>query len=312
MRALGVVPFLVSIAQRSYLAAHGRTRPLVVAVVLGNLVNAALDLVLIFGVRALGVPAFGAIGAAIATMTVQVVTVALYAAATREIDRGKPRVTSTRADIAAIARYGVSVGAQLFAEVGIFAIATVCAARIGEHSADAHAIALNLSSLTFSFSVGIASATSVRVGLAVGAGDLALARRRGLQALTVGLGGMSCFAMIFLVAPHVIASAFTADTAVVAQAVPLLEIAALFQLSDGAQAIAAGALRGLGRTRATFVANAIGHYAIGLPLLLGLGFGAGLGAPGLWWGLSVGLTATALYLVAAFLRGTRSRTPSRS
>jgi len=83
-------------------------------------------------------------------------------------------------------------------------------------------------------------------------------------------------------------------------------IAALFQLSDGTQAIGAGALRGTGDTRATLWANLIGHYAIGLPLLLGLGFGAHLGAPGLWWGLSVGLTATALLLVARFLQQTRT------
>ncbi|MGE5180572.1 MAG: MATE family efflux transporter, partial [Acidobacteriota bacterium] len=171
---------------------------------------------------------------------------------------------------------------------------------------DAHSIALNLSSFTFSFAVGVASATSVRVGHAVGAGDLALARRRGLGGLRVGLAGMACFAAIFLAIPRVLAAAFTADRAVIDATVPLLQIAALFQLSDGSQAIGAGALRGLGHTRATFVANLVGHYAIGLPILLGLAFGAHMGAPGLWWGLSVGLTVTAAYLVLAFLRGTRS------
>ena len=89
--------------------------------------------------------------------------------------------------------------------------------------------------------------------------------------------------------------------------VALLQIAALFQLSDGTQAIAAGALRGLGDTRATFVGNVIGHYAIGLPISLSLAFGAGLGARGLWWGLSAGLTVTALYLVARFVRTTHRR-----
>jgi MATE family multidrug resistance protein len=97
---------------------------------------------------------------------------------------------------------------------------------------------------------------------------------------------------------------FTRDPAVIAATVPLIRIAALFQLSDGAQAISAGALRGLGDTRATLVGNLIGHYAIGLPISIALGFYAGWGAPGLWWGLSAGLTATALYLIATFLRGT--------
>jgi multidrug resistance protein, MATE family len=306
LRALGVVPFLIAIAQRSYLMAHGRGRPLVIAVVVGNIVNAGLDLALIYGVPALGVPPLGVIGAALATTLVQIVTVFVYALATRELDRGLPRARATRADLAAIARYGVPVGGQLFAEVGIFGVATVCAARLGKLPADAHAIALNLSSLTFSFAVGVASATSVRVGLAVGAGDLALARQRGLQAIRIGLAGMSCFAAVFLLVPAALGSIFTGDHAVIAATVPLFHIAALFQLSDGTQAIGAGALRGLGDTRATLVANVIGHYGVGLPILLALGFGAGLGAPGLWWGLSCGLTATALYLVFRFVRGTRA------
>jgi MATE family multidrug resistance protein len=86
-------------------------------------------------------------------------------------------------------------------------------------------------------------------------------------------------------------------------------IAALFQLSDGTQAIGAGALRGVGDTRATLIGNVIGHYAVGLPISLSLGFAAAMGAPGLWLGLSAGLTVTALYLVQRFLVKTRSGSP---
>jgi MATE family multidrug resistance protein len=116
---------------------------------------------------------------------------------------------------------------------------------------------------------------------------------------------MAAFALMFVSIPAVLARAFTDDPAVIAAAVPLLMIAALFQLSDGAQAIGAGALRGLGDTRATLIGNLIGHYAIGLGISLGLGFGAGMGAPGLWLGLSAGLTVTALYLLARFLAATK-------
>src|SRR5262249_29697417 len=133
----------------------------------------------------------------------------------------------------------------LLAEIGIFGVATVIAAYLGTRPAAAHSIALNISSLTFSLSVGVASATSVRVGLAVGAGDLALARRRGLGALRIGWTAMACFGAVFLIAPGALAAAFTDQPAVVAQAIPLLQIAAVFQLSDGTQAIGAGALRGL-------------------------------------------------------------------
>jgi MATE family multidrug resistance protein len=143
------------------------------------------------------------------------------------------------------------------------------------------------------------------VGHAIGAGDLALARRRGSIGLVVGGVVMGTFALTFVAIPGALAGLVTNDPAVVAATIPLLQIAALFQLSDGAQAIAAGALRGIGDTRATFVGNVLGHYGVGLAISLSLAFGAGMGAPGLWWGLSAGLTATAAYLLQRFLAGTR-------
>ena len=299
MRALGIVPSLLAIPLRAYLAARGHTRPLVVAVIAGNVVNVGLDLVLIFGAH------LGVLGAGMATTIVQVLTLVVYAAAVRTLDRGETRETSTRGDLLAIFRFGWPVGGQLFAEVGVFGIATVLAAHLGEVPAAAHSIALNLASFTFSFALGVASATSVRVGHAVGAGDLALARHRGLIGLQTGLAVMACFAATFLLVPALVAHAFTSSSPVVTATVPLLQIAALFQLSDGTQAIGAGALRGLGDTRATLWGNLLGHYVVGLPISLALGFGAALGAPGLWWGLSAGLTVTGAFLFVRFLRSTR-------
>jgi multidrug resistance protein, MATE family len=305
LRAVGIVPFLVTVALRSYLAAHHVTRPLIVAVVAGNVVNFALDVALIFGVPALHVPAMGVLGAALATTAVLALTVVVYAVGVRSLDGASPRPPSTAADLKAIVRVGAPVGGQIFAEVGIFGVATVIAAHMGELPAAAHSIALGIASFTFSFTVGIAAATSVRVGHATGAGDLALARRRGLTGLKLGLAVMACFAAVFALIPGTIARAFTGDASVIAAAVPLLYVAAAFQLFDGTQSVVAGALRGLGHTRETLYGNLVGHYAIGLPAILLLGFTAGLGITGVWWGLSCGLAATGMYLLARFLRGTR-------
>ncbi len=297
-RSFGVVPFLIMTAQRSYLAAHDVTRPLVIAVIAGNLANAALDVVLIFGAGP--IPAMGVLGAATATVGVQLVTAAIYFAGVRAVDGPTPRPTSTRADLAEIVRYGGPVAGHLFAEIGVFGVATVAAAHLGVLPAGAHTIALNVASFTFSIAVGIGAATSVRVGHAVGAGDRAAARARGLLGLKLGLLVMGVGAIVFVSLPRQLAGLFTDQPAVVAAAVPLFQMAALFQLSDGTQAIGAGALGGVGDTRATFIGNLIGHYAVGLPISLVLAFGLGLGAPGLWWGLSAGLTATAVFLVLRF------------
>jgi MATE family multidrug resistance protein len=306
LRAVGVVPFLLSVALRSYLAAVNVTRPLIIAVVVGNIVNAALDVVLIFGVDAIGLPPLGVIGAGLATVSVQIAIVFIYLASARAFDQGEPRPPSRRSDLVEILRYGGPVGGQLFAEVGIFGVATMLAANLGTVPVAAHTIALTVSSFTFSAAVGIGAATAVRVGHAIGAGDVPLARRRGLIGFGLGIGVMAVFALVFVVVPGPIVRVFSDDPGVLAVAVPLFLVAALFQLSDGAQAIGAGALRGLGDTRATLIGNLIGHYAIGLGISLTCAYAFDLGVVGLWIGLSVGLTVTALYLVLRFLRGTRA------
>jgi MATE family multidrug resistance protein len=308
LRAIGIAPFLVSIAYRSYLSAHHVTRPLIAAMVIGNLVNAGLDVVLIYGAGPL--PALGVAGAALATISVQLAIVAIYRAGVHAVAGGAAWPTSTRAHIAEILRSGLPIGGHMLAEIGIFALATVLAAHMGTVPAAAHSIALNLASFTFSVALGIGAATAVRVGHAVGAGDRSLARRRGVLGLRLGLAVMSVFVASFVIGARALAGLFTDREAVIAATMPLLQIAALFQLSDGTQAIAAGALRGLGNTRAAFLGNVVGHYGVGLGISLALGFGAGMGAPGLWWGLSAGLTVTAIYLVQRFLAETRAGHPS--
>ena len=300
LRAVGIVPILITVALRSFLAAHHLTRPLVIAVIIGNVVNLMLDYVLIF-------PAgMGVLGAALATTVVQLVTMGLYLVAARTLYQD-PAPASTTKDLRDVLHYGGPVGGQIFAEVGIFGVATVIAAHLGELESAAHAIALNIASFTFSFAMGVAAATSVQVGNAVGAGNLELARSRGLLGIRVGLAVMAGCAVSFLVIPDLIARAFTNDGAVIAASVPLLHIAALFQLFDGTQSIGAGALRGLGHTHATLWGNLVGHYVVALPLILVLCFTLGLGIIGVWWGLSAGLTVTAVYLVVMFLRGSRQK-----
>lgn len=301
-RSLGTIPFLCQIAFRSFLQAHGRTTPLVVAVIVGNVINFALDWALVFGVPALGIPALGSIGAAIATSTVVVGTAVYYA----RVAAGITRTLVAASDAPArayddILRLGMPIGLQLFAEVAAFALAAVLAGRLGGMTAAAHQVAIQLASVPFSITLGIGATAAVRVGLAVGASDHAAARKAGFTSLLLGAAVMSTSAALFVIAAAPLAGLFTDRHLVVAAAIPLVQIAAVFQLSDGAQAVAAGALRGAGDTRAAFVANLFGHYAVGLPVALVLAFQLDMGAAGLWWGLSAGLTGTAAALIARFV-----------
>jgi MATE family multidrug resistance protein len=150
--------------------------------------------------------------------------------------------------------------------------------------------------------VGIGAAASVRVGRAVGRTDVPGTRLAGIVAIASGGAFMALAALVFLVAPAPLAGIITNEPAVIEAVVPLLFVAAVFQLSDGVQAVAAGALRGAGDTRFALLANLGGHYLIGLPVGVLLAFQLGLGARGLWWGLSVGLTVVAVGLTLRFLR----------
>jgi len=94
----------------------------------------------------------------------------------------------------------------------------------------------------------------------------------------------------------------TDDPEVLALAAPLLSVAAVFQLSDGVQGVSSGVLRGAADTRYTFAANMVGHWLVGFPVALALGFGAGLGVVGLWWGLCAGLSAVAIALLVRFVQ----------
>jgi MATE family multidrug resistance protein len=304
-RVPGVIPFLAQLAYRGALQAHGYTRPLVLAVVVGNLVNAALDLVLVFGVPAIGLPALGSIGSALATSLVTIATTIYFAAAVGLLVREAPPppagVDPARSSARDLLRVGAPIGLQLAAEVGAFAMASVLAGRLGKVPSAAHQIAIQLASTSFAIAMALGATAAIRVGLAVGAGDHRAARRAGLVTLGLGTAVMSSSALLFVAAPGLLAGLFGTTDVVLAAALPLIQIAAVFQLSDGAQAIGAGALRGAGDTRAAFLANLGGHYLLGVPIAIALGFGAALGAPGLWWGLTAGLTATAAALVGRFV-----------
>lgn len=306
-RAPSVIPVLVAVAARSFLQAHHITRPIVLATVIGNLVNIPGNGLGIYGDRALvalglpaiGLPELGVVGAGLSSTLVSIAMMIVLLRAARWVEHDEPGELSSGAS-RSILRLGAPVGLQLSAEVGVFALASSLAARLGTIPAAAHQIALTLASFSFALALGIGASTSVRVGHAIGRGDTPAARTAGLAGALLGMGLMGCFGLIFVLAPGSLAGLFSSSEAVLAAAIPLLQIAALFQLSDAIQAVMAGALRGAGDTRATLVGNVVGHYALGVPVMVALTFGLELGAPGLWWGLSAGLTATAAALTLRF------------
>jgi MATE family multidrug resistance protein len=264
--------------------------------VVANVANLLLDIGLVYG--KFGLPALGAPGAGLATSICSFLQLAILAWAVWPGVPERPRAIDLRKALVV----GIPVGLQMGAEVGIFALVGLLAGRLGAASLAAHQVAISLASFTFSAAVGVGQAGTVRVGWAVGARNTKGARRAGLIAFAGGAGIMSVSALLFWICPGPLAHLLTDQQEVIAASVPLLAVCAVFQISDGVQAVGAGVLRGAGDTRFPFLANLVGHYCVGLPVAILLGLYLGHGVIGLWWGLCAGLTAVAIALLTRFLR----------
>jgi len=316
-RLPGVAPLLAFTALRSYMQSEGVTRPLLECVVIANVANAPLSWLMVLGdaglerigLPGIGLPALGVVGAGLISSLAAWIKLGWGARAVARLaaPEDPKRRSPNSEEIRKLWKVGLPVGLHLFAEVGGFAVVTFIMGRLGELSLAAHHVALTLAATSFMVPLGGSSAAAVRVGQAVGRGDTAAARRAGITAIGAGAVFMSMCATIFLLFPEVIAGALTDQPDVLAAALPLLRIAALFQISDGLQVIAAGALRGAGDTVGPFVTNLAGHYLLGLPVGLYLTYaagptGQGIGDPDLWWGLLTGLTVVGVTLTIRFLR----------
>jgi multidrug resistance protein, MATE family len=308
---------MVFFAGKAFLQAHGITRPALVGAAVANVVNVLLCAAIVGGdesLRALGLPPvglprLGAVGAAIASDVASLLMAAIVLLAARRTPRslasaamaGRPPSTEPADDevsVPAVLRLGIPIGLQFAAEIGVFTLAAVLAGRLGDVALSAHQIALGLASFTFMGAWGVSGATAVRVGYAVGARTSP--RRPGFVGIALGLGAMVAGAVAFATIPGMLVRMFTLDSLVIATAVPLLRVAAAFQLFDGVQVVAAGALRGAGDVRLPFIANVVSHWCVGFPIALVLGFVLHRGALGLWLGLTAGLVTVAITLAGRF------------
>ena len=314
---LGVFPFLAFVVLRQSLQAMRRLRVLVVVIVVANLANAFLNWVFVYG--HLGMTPMGAPGSAWATVAsrwlMAVLLLTFGWTALRWTLVPFRRETMHTAPLLAMLRLGVPIALQQGIEFGAFAVIGVCMGVLGTVQIAAHQIALNLASLTFMVPLGVGAAAAVRVGHAAGAGDAEGARESARAAIVSGIGFMACTAVVFLLVPGIFAALYTPDQPVAALAAALIPVAGVFQVFDGAQAVCAGVLRGVGDTRAPFFINLAGFWLVGVPVSIGLGFHTRLGAVGLWWGFVAGLAAVAgllLLRVRARLQGEITRTTVES
>lgn len=306
---LALAPALGVAVLQGWLAALGRTQVVLWVTVAAVGVNVVMNWFLIFGNG--GAPALGILGAAIASLVVQVaslVVLALYAALLPALRVHQLFARFWRVDRQALVqvfRLGLPIGFTGLAESGLFQASAVMMGWIGTVELAAHGIALEATAIAFMIHLGLSSAVTIRVAAFAGRGEARALRDAALVAIVISLAVVLCVIVTFVVWPGAIIRLFL-DTSlpdsprIVELGIRFLLMAAIFQTADAMQAIALGMLRGLRDTKVPMWIAAISYWAIGLPAGYLLAFHAGLEGVGLWAGLVVGLAATAAGLMTRF------------
>ncbi len=316
LRALqwGLLPFYFFIVLRSFISALERPGWALVIVFLAVACNVLLNWMFMFG--NLGAPAMGIAGSGFATTLSSVLMfagLALVVVVEKKFRRYQIFGRFWRSDwprLRTLLRLGLPIAGILAFEVTIFNVSALLMGLIDADSLAAHAIAIQIGSISFMVPLGLNQAATVRVGLAHGARNPEGVSRAGWTSFVIGVSFMALTGLVMILAPHLLIRAFidVADPAnahVIGLAVSFLAFAALFQVFDGAQAVAAGMLRGLHDTRVPMIYAAIGYWGVGLPLGVLLAFHFGMAGIGIWIGLALGLAVVAVLLLARWLRHDR-------
>lgn len=307
--AAGALPLLIYFAVRRAMQAMNMVRPVTFALVTANLFNLLGNWLFIYGKW--GFPAMGVVGSGWSTAVARLYMAAFLLGYLFWYDRRHHTEllkTPVEIDLGRIRRLialGLPAAIQFTLEVSVFALVTVLIAKLGAVPLASHQIALNTVALTYMVPLGISSAASVRVGQAIGRKSPKAAVDAGGTAILLGAAFMSLAGIVLLLFPRQIAQIYTHDQEVIRNCVLLLAAGAAFQLFDGIQSVATGALRGAGDTRTPMFCHFTGYWVIGLPLGAWLCFHRGWGAFGLWVGLSLSLILIGIILLLAWRRMTR-------
>ena len=278
----------------------GRTRPMMVIAVLGLATNVLGNWLLMYG--RLGLPALGAAGCGAATAIVQWVMFAAMLAHVRRHRAYRPYAIFTgfgrpaARRIAEILGLGVPIGGSMVAESALFSAAGLMMGTLGATIVAAHQIALNYASFTFMMPVALAGATTIHVGHTLGRGDRAAARLAGFTGIGLCALLMLGSALLLTGARQPIAGLYSRDPAVTGLAAQLLLLVAVFQVSDGLQVGAMGALRGFKDARVPLLITIGAYWLVGFPIAFVLGLVRGGGPAYVWSGLIAGLAVSALAL----------------
>ena len=303
---LSFIPLMIYQSIKQYAEGLSFTKPGMYATLIGNVVNVVLNYIFIFG--KFGAPELGIVGAGIGTLASRIVMlIVIYFF----IFRGAAFVESLKhfsfknietAIFSKLAKIGVPTGLQMVFEVGAFVAAVFIAGLISKEAIASNQIAQSLISISYMLATGFGSAATVRVGNQIGLKDYKMLRKVGISNMVLVTIMMVVFGLIFVFASEFLAALYIDDAEVISITASLLGIAALFQLSDGIQIVGLGALRGLQDVKVPTYITFVAYWVIALPLGYIFALKLNYGVAGIWIGLGVGLTFSAIFNLHRFLK----------
>ncbi len=302
--AFSMVPLLVFQAYKQFADGMSQTKYAMRAAIIANLINIALNYVLIYG--KFGFPRLELVGAGIGTFISRVAMLGfiMYAVHNKPVFAtfvSKIRFSSIKKEIVKKVYFlGYPSAMQLFFEIGIFGTAILLSGAIGTLAQAANQIALNLATMTFMIAVGLGVTATIRVGNQKGLKNFKELKRIGFSVFLLMTLIDIFFAAGFIVFKDILPYAYINDLEVIQMAASLLVIGGLFQISDGAQVVLIGALRGMQDVKKPMGITFVAYWLVGFPVCYYLGLKTDLGALGIWIGLLVGLTVSAIMLYLRF------------
>jgi MATE family multidrug resistance protein len=303
---LGAPAICVFLALRFTTEGIGYTKPIMYLSLFALVCNVFLNFVFIYGY--LGAPAMGAVGCGVASAITMWLMMCLLGAYVYLHPHYRPlrifsRLPSLRLPVLReIVVLGAPIAVTITAEAGLFSAVSILVGTLGAEITAAHQIAINFATTTFMVPLALSSATTIRIGHALGAGNPGAARYSGKIGIAACGAFMTCSALFLLLFRDAVVTLYTTDPAVRAIAISLLLMAALFQIADGIQIGAAGALRGYKDTRVPMVINTFAYWALAFPLAYLAAVTYQAPPAYIWAGFVVGLSVAAILLTLRFRR----------
>jgi MATE family multidrug resistance protein len=307
---VSMIPTLIFLSFKQFMEGIGNTRTAMIITIAANVLNIALNYVLIYG--KLGAPALGVAGAGYATlisrmmMPVAFVWVFRKRMNLRRYFSFFAKSNFAWAHVKELAKVGLPIGTQIFVEQVAFSFTAIMVGWLGAGALASHQIAMNISFLVFMVLCGLASATTIRVSHQLGRGAVEDMRKAAHASYHLTLASVGLIAVLILIFRHQIPMLFSQDPDVIAISAKLLLIVAIYLIPDGLQVVSLGALRGISDVKVPMILASIAYLGLNIPIGYLCGFVFGMGVTGIWIGFIFGLTAAAASFMIRFERKSRT------